>query len=221
MEASAQGHGESGQPAESGPDVSQLAEQLGQLSAGQEELRNFLQSQPWQQQEAPDPEPESDPMDLSFLDPADPSFDPEALAERLGGLVEQTAERRAQALLQQHVDPLRNDVAEMRRQAESDRLVAEFPELAEEGTAEQVVSLSRQIAEAQGRPELADEPWFWRMTYMAGRAAEAANGEGAEPPAAHLEGGGGAVPASSGADLGDLIVSGGEGAPRGRRALPF
>ena len=78
--------------------------------------------------------------------------------------------------------------------------------------------MAGQLAEAHGQPELANEPWFWRLTYMAGRAADAAQEESGDVPApAHLEGGTGAVPGAGGADLGDAIV----GARRGASVLPF
>jgi hypothetical protein len=189
----AQGDGQQ-QQGEGGQDVGALAEQLQAMQAGQEELRQFLTSQPWQQQQQGEEQQEEtaeEPLDLSFLDPEDPGFDPNALAERLGGLISQTAEQRAQAL----IAPVQQQQAEMRRQNEARDLVAEFPEIANEETAQQVTSVARQLAEANGHPELADEPWMWRLTYLAGRAIDSANDEGSdEPGAAHLEGGGGARP---------------------------
>jgi hypothetical protein len=96
--------------------------------------------------------------------------------------------------------------------------VQEFPDFADPQIAEQVVGTARQIAEAYGQTELANEPWFWRMTYMAGRAAESAAEEGDDASdAAHLEGGGGARPGGQQVDLGDQIVN----ARRGSSVLNF
>jgi hypothetical protein len=69
-----------------------------------------------------------------------------------------------------------------------------------------------------GRPELGEEPSFWRLTYLAGRAADAAQEEQGDVPApASLESGAGATPGGGGGDLGDQIV----GAHRGASVLPF
>lgn len=224
--AAAQGgdaqQGEQGQ-AEGAPDVAQLAQGLESMQAGQEELRQFLMTQPWQQQEQAqeeDQQQEQDDLDLSFLDPGDPQFDPEQLAQRLGGLISQTAEQRAQAL----IAPIQQQQEEFRRQNEARDLVGEFPELAQEETATQVTSLARQLAEANGHPELSNEPWLWRLTYMAGRAVDSANGEGSEEPgAAHLEGGGGARPTGGQqADPAEAFRQGLiDSSRKGRGALPF
>lgn len=199
-----------------------LVSTLEGLATGQEELRQFLQ-----QQNAGEPEggdEGDDALDLSFMDPADPDFDPAQVAERLGGLIDQAAERRANALMESRVGPLESRLNDMARTAEAERLVAEFPEFGDQEVATQVVQVSRQIAEAhvddpKRAAELADQPWFWRLTYMAARAAESANQEGSAPDPANLEGGAGAVPGGgSQVDLGEQIV----GATRGGRSvLPF
>lgn len=222
-DAAAQGNGEAQAAQESGGSEAQLAQQLSELASSQQDLQQWLRSEPWQQQETPQEEAQTqeEPLDLSWLDPADPGYDPEQIAQRLGGLIEQAADRRAQEMRQSDIDPLKNELADMRRQSEAERLVGEFPALGETETANEVVQVARQIAEANNRPELANEPWFWRLTYMAGTAAEAANEEGSESPrAAHLEGGGGAAPAAGQVDYAAQIIDGG-GEHLGRRALPF
>lgn len=202
-----------------------LVETLDGLKTGQEELRQFLQNSQAQTADD-DPEEESDELDLSFLDPAAPEFDPAEVATRLGGLIEQTAEKRAQALVDKAVGPLQKTVSDFTRTAEAERLVAEFPEFGDEEVATEVVKVARQIAEhhlpndPDKAAELADAPWFWRLTYMAARAAETANAEGTgvQDPA-HLEGGGGGGAGSgSQEDPGDAIVSARRG---GRSVLPF
>ena len=81
---------------------------------------------------------------------------------------------------------------------------------------------SVQYAQMLGQPELGDNPAFWRMAYMAGRAADAANAEQQQQPAAAtLEGAGGASPAGA-ADAQKQLVDGilnADGA--GRSVLPF
>lgn len=217
--------GAEGQAAQGGPDLAQLAETLQSLQGGQEELRQFLAGQPWQQQEAGTPGPEAQPqqeqIDWSFLDPEDPGFDPQAMAHRLAGVIDQTMASREQAFMQQHVAPLNERLETERINREAQNLVDDFPELADQKVAGEVVSTARQIAESYGQPALANEPWFWRMTYQAGRAAQQAQDEGAETPeAAHLEGGAGARPgAHQQGDMGEQLFQSPE--RLGRRALPF
>lgn len=201
------------------PSTAQIAEMLAAQQSSQQEMFSYLQSEPWRQQEAAQEEPEQSPeLDLSFLDMDDPSYDPNTIAQRLGGLIDQTVEQRVQQGIQQSVAPLQRQQEEMRRQSEVQALVGEFPEFGDPETGKAVLQMAGQLAEAHGQPDLAQEPWFWRLTYMAGRAADAAQDESGEiPAAAHLEGGAGAAPAGGGQDMGDAIV----GAHRGRSVLPF
>jgi hypothetical protein len=199
------------------PSTAQIAEMLAAQQSSQQEMFQYLQSEPWRQQEAAPEEAqqESPELDLSFLDMDDPSYDPNTIAQRLGGLIDQTVEQR----LQQGIAPLQQQQEEMRRQSEVQALVGEFPEFGDPETGKAVLQMAGQLAEAHGQPELAQEPWFWRVVYMAGRAADAAQDESGEiPAAAHLEGGAGAAPAGGGQDMGDLIVGGGR---RGAGVLPF
>lgn len=214
------GGGEGG--ADQGPSLADIAQQLAGLSGGQEDLRSYLASQPWQPPEAQEPQTpaEPEPIDLSFLDIADPNFDPQATAERFGSLIEQTMAQREQQLLSQHVQPLQQQLQQERVAREAQMLVDEFPEMGDPDIGPQVVTAARQVAEANGHPDLADQPWFWRTIYMAGRAAQTATEEGAEPPpAAHLEGGAGARPGAQQVDLADQILS--ASGQAGRSALPF
>lgn len=221
----AQGDGEGGGEAQQGPDVASLSEQLGGLNQSQEQMRQTLQQMQefmaGQQSQEPGQEEQQEPdgLDLSFLD--DPQLTPEQIAQQLGGLIDQSAEQRAQQLLQQHISPLSQQVADMRLESQAERLVQEFPEMAEQETAERVVGTARQYAELMGRPELANDPAFWRLTYLAGRAADQANAEeGEDPQAAHLEGAGGAGPGGQQQPtMEQIFADGSEGL--GRRALPF
>lgn len=204
-----------------GPDLAQLAQQMQTMQSGQEDLRQFLASQPWQPEAAEPQTPAApEPMDLSFLDMDSPNFDPQVTAERFGSVIEQAMAQREQSLLAQHVQPLQEQLQQERVAREAQMLVDEFPEMGDPDIGPQVVAAARQTAEAYGNPELANQPWFWRMTYMAGRAAQTAHEEGGETPsAAHLEGGAGARPGAQQVDLADQILAG-SGQP-GRSALPF
>lgn len=224
--AGQQGQGEGGEAQQQqGPDVSALAEQLGTYGQSMEQMRETLQGmqQYMTQQQQAEPqgeEPQAQDLDLSFLD--DPAMTPEQIAQSLTGLIDSSADQRAQALLQQHITPLTQQVSEMRLESQAERLVQEFPEMAEPETAEKVVGTARQYAEMMGRPDLANDPAFWRLTYLAGRAADQANAEqGDEPQAAHLEGAGGAGPGGQQPDLVQQILNPGDESGLGRRALPW
>lgn len=206
--------------AQQGPDLGQLAEQLQSLTASQEDLRQYLASLPQLQQQEGEPQTqEPEPIDLSWLDPTDPGYDPETIADQLGDLIDRTVQQREQELLQRHIQPLQEQQNEERVRREVQELVAEFQDLADPDVAQEVVNVSRQVAEAHGRPELAGEPWFWRLNYMAGRAATLANEEGdAESSPAYLEGGAGTRPGAQQVDMGAQILAAGGG---GRSVLPF
>jgi hypothetical protein len=219
-----QGQGDAGQgeaAQQQGPDLSALADQLGTLSAGQDEMREFLQSQPWQTTDAPQEqqagEPELD-LDLSQYIDAEGQYDPaqvsQLLSERLGEVVEKVVEQR--------LEPLRQETKEMRQEREWQVIADQFPELADEQVARPVFEMAKTMSEQNGHPELAQEPWFVRVVYTGMKALESAAEEGAETPsAAHLEGGGGAAPAGSQVDALTQVFGGGEDIPLGRRALPF
>jgi hypothetical protein len=219
-----QGQGDAGQgeaTQQQGPDLSALTEQLGTLSAGQDEMREFLQSQPWQTTDAPQEqqagEPELD-LDLSQYIDAEGQYDPaqvsQLLSERLGEVVEKVVEQR--------LEPLRQETKDMRQEREWQVIADQFPELADEQVARPVFEMAKTMSEQNGHPELAQEPWFVRVVYTGMKSLEAAAEEGAEAPsAAHLEGGGGAAPAGSQVDALTQVFGGGEDIPLGRRALPF
>jgi hypothetical protein len=217
-----QGEGEGAAGQQQSPDFTAFADQLGTMAQGQEEIRQFLQSAPWQQQQQDGGEQEQQlpELDLSMLDPESPTFDAQSVAQSLTGYIEQQAQARADALVKEHIEPLREQQDTLRRSQEARDLVAEFPEMAQEDTARAVLGIAQQFAEANNLPQLAQNVGFWRLIHMAGRAAEMANQEGEDgPPAAHLEGGGGAGP-SAGRQAGftaDDIVN----ARKGASSLPF
>jgi hypothetical protein len=219
-----QGQGDAGQgeaAQQQGPDLSALADQLGTLSAGQDEMREFLQSQPWQTTDAPQEQQAEEPefeLDLSQLVEPDGQYDPAQLAQQFNQQLSEAVEK----VVEQRLEPLRQETKEMRQEHEWRDIAAQFPELEDEQVARPVFELAKQMAEHNGHPELAQEPWFVRVVYTNAKAMEAAAEEGAEAPsAAHLEGGGGAAPAGSQVDALTQVFGGGEDIPLGRRALPF
>jgi hypothetical protein len=220
----ASGDGQGTQQADGGQqseglDANALAAELAQSRVTQQEMYQWMQEnlrpQEAQQQETPEAT-EPEPLDLSWLDPESPSFDPNAMAQQLSGLVESTVEQR----VQQATAPVQEQVQQMRREQEAAALIGEFPELADEDTTAKVLETAKTYAQTVGHPELANEPWFWRTTYVMGRAMDQAQEEQADGPApAHLESGSGAAPAGGGGQgmtAADIV-----GARRGASVLPF
>jgi hypothetical protein len=237
-----QGDGQQGgEGAGTGPDFAALQSMLDSQGQQLGEMRDFLQSNPWGeiQQAAQDTGGEQDQfgaeLDLGFLDPAvAATMDPDQLSAKLGEQMQAAARSEAEKLVQAQVAPLQQQIAEQQRSQEVNALIGEFPELAEAETAQQVLGAAGQLAEQlapglaaslglsgqerQIAEALAASPGFWRSTYMAGRAADAAQEEGGdvESPAT-LESGAGATPGGGQGDLGDQII----GARRGSSVLPF
>lgn len=205
------------------PGLEAMAQQMQEFGQQLEPMREFLQSQQWQDiQQAQGQEPgqqEGDPfegLDLGYLeDPAIAAgMDPNQFSQQLAQTISQAAEQ----IADKRVGPVEQRMQEMQRQQDVAALVGEFPEMAEEETAQQVLAAASQLAQQMGQPELAENPQFWRVVYMAGRAADAAAEEQGEIPApGQLESGAGATPGGGGGDLGDQIV----GARRGASVLPY
>jgi hypothetical protein len=205
------------------PDLAGIQQQLSELGPSLEQMRGMLtqqqealqaQQQPEQPDDGqPDPQP-----DLSFLDPDSPAYNPQDAAQALAQVMQESSQQQVQAALA----PLQEQVRNMEAQRQADMLAAEFPDLQDPEIAQNVIDVSRQYAEMLGQPELGNNPAFWRMAYMAGRAADAANAEQQEQPAAAtLEGAGGASP-GGGADAQKQVVDGILNAGgAGRSVLPF
>jgi YesN/AraC family two-component response regulator len=179
-----------------GIDYAKVSEQLAQQNSTMQEMHQFLASNPWQPQEAEAEQPEADNLDLSWLDPQNQVYDdPNAVAQRLNDQISGAVEQRVQAL----TDPMREQMAEMRRDQQARDLAAEFPEIATDEMAQQIAGpggLAAQMAESLGQPGLAAEPSFWRLVYMAHKQAEQANENGSDGPGvAALESSGGPGPA--------------------------
>lgn len=186
------------------PDIAQVLDKIGtQL----EEQRQFLQTLPTADageqdgQEGQDPaEAQDEQVDLNFLDETAPGYQgPEAAMQQLLSTIDGIAEKKAQSL----VGPLRNDIGELRTNAAIDDLVARYPQIGDPEVGKTVVSTAQEWARNAGHPELGTMPEFYELVYLAGRAAEQGQQEGAssEGSAATLEGAGGASP--GGAAQGD------------------
>jgi hypothetical protein len=215
--AATQGQGE-GQ-GQQGPDLSALAATLGQQGQTLEEMRTFLAGNPWQPQATQETQQQGgDEMDLSWLD-EQMAIDPAAANQRLTETIDQRVDQRAQAL----VAPVIQQQTEMRHNQEARDLAAEFPEIATPEMAEKLAGrggIAEQAAIALGAPHLAAEPKFWRIAYMAHKAAESANQEGSgDPGAVTLESGNGASPGPTAEDLKKAIMNSGDGL--GARVLNF
>lgn len=220
--------GEQQQGQEQGqPDLAAIHQQLAELGPSLEQMRGMLTEQQeqqlaWteQQQAAADGrEPAQQPEpDLSFMNPDSPAYDPQQAAMTLAQVMQQQSQQQVQAA----VEPLQQQIANMEAQRQADLLAGEFPELQDPEIAQNVIDVSRQYAQMLGQPELGDNPGFWRMAYMAGRAADAANAEQQQqPPAATLEGAGGASPGGAANEREQLVqgILSADGA--GRSVLPF
>lgn len=214
------------------PDFGALVGQLEGLSTSHQETRQALDqvmqnlaNAPWAQQDGQQQQDAPMDVDLSFLDAADPAFNPEQVQQQLQSVIGQLVEQG----VQQHVQPVSQQVDLQRRQMEAQQLIGEFPELNDADNMREVMGSAREYAgvlastlglDDQTAQRLAIEPGFLRVMYAAGRAFDAAEQEGSgDPGAAHLEGGGGANPGGGQqVDPGDLIVQAASG---GRNVLPF
>ena len=214
------GQGTEGQGEQQGaPDFAALQSTMEQQGQSLEQLREYLQSNPWQSQEQETPaEPEQELPQLDFLESGDPEFD-QQLAQNLQNLIQTQSQQQTQ----QAIAPIQEQLQTMQRERAAEQLVGEFPELNEPEHAQRILAMSREYAEMMNRPELADEPQMWRLMHLANAAMVSQQEERETSPAAHLEGAGGpGAGQQPQQDLGDLIVNGqSEGAPLGRRALPF
>lgn len=195
--------------AQQGPDIGALSQQMEQYGSTLEDMRNFLQTQPWTQQAegTGEPEPAQENLDLSFLDEA--GYDQQA-ANQLAQIFENQMQQRESVLrqeFQKELSGVKETLTERQQMEHMRDLVDEFPDMAQPDVAQQIVQQAHQLAEANGWPqEMAADPRFWRVTYMAQQAAKAAQEEGrGDPGAAHLEGGAGAASAGGQRESNDIL----------------
>ena len=217
-EASEQQPQETSEP--TGPDLSGIESTLQSLAQGQEELRGFTQQQQqFLQERFAEPAEEPVEQDFSWMDPVNPEYDPSVASQRMEEMIQQRAEQ----IISQQLTPLQEQQQQMRFEMQARDLVSEYPQLAEPEVARAVAeNAKRLVQENNAPPELANEPWFWRLAFQAGRGVELANQENAAsggPEAASLEGGG-ATPVPPGQDLVDRMFAADESHP-GSKVLPW
>lgn len=204
-----------------GAQLTQLADQLGQHGTALEEMRTFLQSNPWAaQQQTQDEGADTSTLDLSWLD--NPGLDPEQQQQMVQQSVSQLVDQRAQQL----IAPLQQQITSDRHEREAHMVGDRYPELATPEMAQKIAGrggLAEQRAQEfehrLGIPGLAArlsaEPMWWEDTFVKYKAAELANAEGqgsGDPGAATLESGNGAGPGLSGDDLvKGIMQAGGRG----------
>lgn len=229
MEASVAAEGQAAEAAAetapAGLDPAEVMSRFDAMQQGMEQMRQEMAAQ------VPAPvEPEPVDEDLSWLDPNAEDFDPEAAAQRY----REDAMRAAQEAAQ----PALEAVAEMQRQQQAQALRAEFPEIAQPETAQNVIAGANEYAnavmqdiaptlKAAGLPDqliqsigqgIVSSPATWRNVYLGAKGLDAA---GAEVPvneaAGLLEGGAGPRPgAQEEQDPADQIL-----AARGGSILPY
>lgn len=217
QQAQGNGNGDTGgEAAQSGPDLSALAQQLEAVAGGQEELRTFLSQHPaLQTQQETEAAPAAPDIDLSWLD-QDTEADPAQMQER----IQQSFAQYVSHAVEQANAPVMERMQAMQQETAIRDLVEEFPEIADPEVHTEVIRASQEYAQLLGQPQLGSDPRLWRLVFAAGRAFDAARQEGAEAPgAAHLEGGGGANPGGSQVDPADAIMN--AGGKRGASVLPF
>jgi hypothetical protein len=143
-EGAAQGQGE-GQNGGGEDHLAGLTQQLGQQGQALEEMRSFLQSNPWaQQQQEAAPEEGNGEIDLSWLD--DPAIDQQTASARLNDVLNGAVDQRLQAM----TGPMQEQMTNMRRDQAARDLAAEFPEIASPEMAQKVAGPNG-IHGAQGR----------------------------------------------------------------------
>lgn len=228
-EAQTNGDGQAAeQQAKPGLDFSQFGVPAPADNAGQEDqyriareiaqqaLAEYQQNLPHQQVQAP---AEQDLTDLTFLDPAEPGFDPDQVLKHFSQTADAAAKREADAL-RTELQQTRGEISEIRMEREAEALVYEFPEMQDPEIQRQVVQAAAHYAQELGQPTLAQSPRFWGHVYKLAKAEQLRQEEGAAeaPRVAHLEGAGGAAPSGSQVDLGDLITGAAQG---GSSVLPF
>ncbi len=161
-----------------------------------------------QEPETQDEPEDDDPLagyDFAF---EDRDYDAEG---RLTGVAQMRGmQQMMRQIAAEQVDQVRAERADDRRAAEADALEQRYPKLADSKEQQKYVDLAVDEARRLGSPELAREPNFLEMVYLAAEAREQAGREvpAGQDPGVTLERGGGAPPAEQTQDdRGDAIVN--------------
>ena len=145
--------------------------------------------------EQPAQEPEQEDPFAGF----EPAFSPDDYD--VDGQLTEQAQRAALDQMVNHaaqeaIKPFLAQQAQERRDAQADALEAKYPVFADEAKAAQYIGQAQQQAAALGKPELAIEPAFLEMVYLADEARKKASDEqSAGGQGVTLERAGGAAPA--------------------------
>lgn len=209
-------------------DPSEVMARFDAMQGSMEQMRSQLSAA---QQAAPAAEEAApEEIDLSWLDPTTPEFDPEAFQQNIGQLIQQAGQQAAMPVMQ--------EVAEMKRAQAAAQLRTEFPEIGEPETAQNVLTGATEYAgavlndiapqlRAMGLPDqmiqaigqgIVSSAATWRAVYLGAKGLGAAKGETPiDEAAALLQGGSGPRPGSQEApDPAQQIV-----AARGGSVLPY
>lgn len=217
-----QAQGEANGQAQQGPDLNALAEQLNGQNASLEQMREFLQSQPWspqeQQQEAA-PESEAPNFDLSGLENA--GYTEDEIGQISNSLAEQV-QAEVSRQVQAQIKPLDDRLTEREFAEKAYNVASKYPELQKPEVVKEVQEAAEAYFTANDLPlDWLHEPAAIGLMYaaMRGHALEADEGS-EQPAAAHLEGGAGASGASQ-ASEGDQWKQMLESSGGGNYGLPF
>ena len=168
------------------------------------------QPDPWQQQPGFDPYGQQDPyqQQQGFQNPDDiygPDGEPDPQAAQQ--FLQQFVQAQNQPLVQQ-LQQQNEMLRALRSSLDARDLEEQYPELASEGGAEKAMQLAAAEAQRIGRPELATDPAFLELTYLAEKARTSAAQEQPAGTATGvpLEAAGGAQPAEPEEDPGERIA---------------
>lgn len=176
------------------PEVQAMMDGVKETLEQQRQLIESRLPEPQQQEAPPAEEPT---LDMSFLDPTQPTFDAASLGQQLQSLITDAATQQAKAL----VAPVQEAQQRMQLEQETNDLLMRHPELGDDAVAQKTLDTSKTLAEQLGHPELATKPAFWGFVYQASRATDLASAQqagAAGPGRGALEGGGGASPGVAG-----------------------
>lgn len=178
---------------EQGPDpFAAFSDRLDQMQQGWEsalDQRFSKIEQALQPPEEPDPYGGIDP---SFFEEPGQGQQGGMDPQQLLSVVQELADKRAA----EAVGPVQQQLAEMRRDSEARDLEGRYPALQDPKNAEAALNAAQQYAQAFGRPELALEPRFIEMAWLAQSGAQLAQSEvpAGGQQGSPLERGGGAGP---------------------------
>lgn len=164
----------------------EVMQRLDELNGRFGQLEPVLQQ--FAQQQQPQEETQETPGWDDYVDP-DTGYviDPNGL--------EQSIQQRIQQGIEQAQGPLAQQMQQMQQflqDQELDGLMEDYPELQDQGKAQALAQRANEYAASRGIPQLATDPEFVEMVYLAGKAMEQAQqGVPAGDQGVHLEGGSG------------------------------